>query len=146
MSPAIECLQCGCCGLGLDVQHAECGHLFCYFCRERGHDKPCKGCGHPEIPAAMIGPFERLALMDEQSTRLLGLVRDVSVAVDALRLRMDEARKDLATEREALHAAQAECERLRRYAQHTQECLSFPRRTLPCTCGLTAPAPTAPAR
>ena len=45
--------HCECCGLGLDVEQARCGHWFCYICRGRGHDEECDGqAGHSRpIPA-----------------------------------------------------------------------------------------------
>lgn len=42
--------QCECCGLGLDVQAAPCGHYFCYVCRGREHDEDCDGLdGHARV-------------------------------------------------------------------------------------------------
>jgi len=36
--------QCSCCGIGLDVVRAACGHLHCFICRGRGHDRQCEAC------------------------------------------------------------------------------------------------------
>ena len=42
--------QCECCGIGLEVGRAECGHWFCYICRGRGHDVECDGrAGHERV-------------------------------------------------------------------------------------------------